>query len=135
MHVRDWIYVEDHARALLLLAEAGIAGETSLVGGNGERTNLEVVHTICDLIDEMRPDASKAPRRTLINHVTDRPGHDRRYAIDCTKIEKELKWLPQESFDTGLEKTIDWYLQNKAWVQCVQSGEYQQWMAQQYEKR
>ena len=97
--------------------------------------NIDVVQMMCDKLDRRIPDKKLGSRRKLITMVKDRPGHDRRYAIDCTKIEKELNWQPQESFETGLEKTIDWYLQNKAWVKRVQSGQYRQWIKQQYEER
>ena len=114
---------------------AGRIGETYNVGGRCEMQNIDVVEKLCDILDRKVPDQKIGSRRQLITFVRDRPGHDRRYAIDCAKIEKELGWQPQESFDTGLEKTIDWYLQNEAWVKRVQSGEYQQWMAQQYATR
>jgi dTDP-glucose 4,6-dehydratase len=124
-NVRDWLYVEDHARALLLIAAKGRPGETYNVGGRNERTNLEVVEAICDAVDQLRPAA--APRRSLISFVDDRPGHDHRYAIDATKLEKELGWRAQENFDTGLTKTIAWYLENESWWgplrKTVYSGE------------
>ena len=134
-NVRDWLYVEDHCRAIWRVIRAGRFGETYNVGGRCEMQNIDVVEKLCDILDRKVPDQKIGSRRQLITFVRDRPGHDRRYAIDCAKIEKELGWQPQESFDTGLEKTIDWYLQNKAWVKRVQSGEYQQWMAQQYATR
>jgi dTDP-glucose 4,6-dehydratase len=114
-NVRDWLYVEDHARALDRVASDGKPGETYLIGGRAERTNLQVVEAICDLLDERRPRSNGEPYRNLISFVTDRPGHDRRYAIDPAKIERELGWRPQECFETGLGKTIDWYLANEEW--------------------
>jgi len=113
-NVRDWLHVEDHARALHLIATQGVPGESYNVGGRNERTNLEVVEAICDVLDELRPIAGQR-RRDLITFVADRPGHDARYAIDATKLETELGWKAQETFDTGLRKTIQWYLDNEAW--------------------
>ena len=113
--VRDWLFVEDHARALLKVLEKGIVGETYNIGGHNERTNLEVVNTICALLDELEP--SDAPYSDLIAFVTDRPGHDLRYAIDASKIERELGWVPEETFESGLRKTVEWYLANKDWWQ------------------
>jgi len=121
-NVRDWLQVEDHARALLTVLERGSPGETYNVGGRGERTNLQVVHAICELMDMLRPGG--APHADLIEFVTDRPGHDFRYAIDPTKIEEELGWRPQESFETGLEKTVRWYLENREWWERIRSGKY-----------
>jgi dTDP-glucose 4,6-dehydratase len=112
-NIRDWLYVEDHARALQLICEAGRPGQTYNVGGRNERTNLQVVQKVCDLIDELAP--ADRPRRELITFVTDRPGHDHRYAIDASKLEKELGWRAQENFETGLRKTVEWYLANRAW--------------------
>jgi len=112
-NVRDWLFVEDHARALLLIARKGQPGETYNVGGRNERTNLQVVEAICDELDRVMP--ADAPRRNLITFVKDRPGHDHRYAIDATKLERELGWKAQENFETGLAKTIRWYLDNEAW--------------------
>jgi len=114
-NVRDWLYVEDHAKALALIVEKGRPGEKYNVGGRNERTNLHVVNTICDLIDELEPTRSGLSRRQLITFVTDRPGHDHRYAIDASKLERELGWRAQETFETGLRKTVRWYLDNKAW--------------------
>jgi dTDP-glucose 4,6-dehydratase len=114
-NVRDWLYVEDHARALDCVASGGVPGETYLIGGRAERTNLQVVEAICDLLDERRPRANGEPYRNLITFVTDRPGHDRRYAIDPSKIERELGWRRQERFESGLAKTIDWFLANEEW--------------------
>jgi dTDP-glucose 4,6-dehydratase len=115
LNIRDWLYVDDHARALLLVVQRGALGEKYNIGGLNERTNLDVVHTICDTIDRLDPGASA--RRDLITYVTDRPGHDARYAIDASKIERELGWKPLETFETGMEKTITWYLENEQWWQ------------------
>lgn len=112
-NIRDWLYVEDHARALYMVATAGRLGHKYNVGGKNERTNLDVVHTICDTVDELRP--GKRSRRELITHVADRPGHDQRYAIDATKLTAELGWRANETFDTGLRRTVEWYLQNEHW--------------------
>jgi dTDP-glucose 4,6-dehydratase len=132
-NVRDWLYVEDHARALRLVLEHGRPGETYCVGGRAERSNLEVVEALCAILDGLRPQG--APHRRLLKFVPDRPGHDRRYAIDCGKIERELGWRSQESFDSGLRRTVSWYLDNPAWVQGVTSGEYRKWIATNYAKR
>lgn len=132
-NVRDWLYVDDHARALRLVLERGVPGQTYNIGGNAERRNLEVVERICAILDARRP--SSAPHARLIEFVRDRPGHDRRYAIDSRKIERELGWTPQETFDSGLIKTVDWYLGNADWVRCVQSGEYQRWIERNYTAR
>ena len=120
-NVRDWLYVEDHARALVTIATKGLIGETYNVGGWNERSNLDVVHAICDLVDEM---TGRCGSRRLLSFVTDRPGHDRRYAIDATKIKRELGWTPQESFDTGLRKTVRWYIDNPQWWSRIRSGVY-----------
>ncbi len=121
-NVRDWLYVEDHAAALMLVAQKGVVGESYNVGGRNEKKNIEVVHTLCDILDELRPRAGSY--RDLISFVTDRPGHDMRYAIDCTKIERELGWTPSETFETGLRKTVQWYLDNEAWWQAIRSSNY-----------
>ncbi|CAA9246611.1 MAG: dTDP-glucose 4,6-dehydratase [uncultured Craurococcus sp.] len=121
-NIRDWLHVEDHARALVAVVEHGRVGETYCIGGRAERRNLEVVQTICDLLDERRPDA--APRRGLIRFVADRPGHDQRYAIDCGKIERELGWRQQQSFETGIAATIDWYLANEWWWRPLRDKKY-----------
>jgi dTDP-glucose 4,6-dehydratase len=122
-NVRDWLYVEDHAAALLLAAERGRVGESYCIGGHNEHTNLDVVQRICALVDERVPDAA-GPRERLITFVRDRPGHDQRYAIDAGKIERELGWRPRESFETGLARTVDWYLANRTWWERVRSGVY-----------
>ncbi len=123
-NVRDWLFVEDHARALELVATRGRVGESYNVGGRAERTNLNVVETICDLLDRKRPLASGRSRRELITFVTDRPGHDRRYAIDPSKIERDLGWFQRESFESGLSKTIDWYLENEWWWRPIREQKY-----------
>jgi dTDP-glucose 4,6-dehydratase len=117
-NVRDWLYVEDHAKALSLVLERGAVGETYNVGGRNERTNLHVVEAICDLLDRIAP-AFDGPRRRLISFVTDRPGHDRRYAIDASKLERELGWRAEENFETGIEKTVRWYVEQRAWWQAI----------------
>lgn len=133
-NVRDWLYVEDHARALRLVLERGTVGETYNIGGLAERSNLEVVQAICGILDRLRPDSEGGYER-LITFVEDRPGHDLRYAIDASKMEQELGWRPQESFDTGLEKTVRWYLDNPQWVQDVRSGAYRDWLKANYGSR
>ncbi len=131
--VRDWLYVGDHCVALRRVLEAGRPGETYNIGGWNEKANLAVVHTLCDLLDELKPAATSY--REQIAFVTDRPGHDRRYAIDARKIERELGWRPAETFETGMRKTVQWYLDHQDWVRKVQSGEYQQWINTNYETR
>ena len=131
--VRDWLYVGDHCAALRRVLEAGQLGETYNIGGWNEKANLDVVHTLCDLLDELKP--SSQSYRAQIKFVTDRPGHDRRYAIDARKIERELGWKPAETFESGMRKTVQWYLDHQEWVSKVQSGEYQQWMTKNYEQR
>ncbi|MFK2900929.1 dTDP-glucose 4,6-dehydratase [Dyella jejuensis] len=124
LNIRDWLYVGDHCSAIRRVLEAGRVGETYNVGGNAERTNITVVKTICALLDERRPLADGRKRESLITYVKDRPGHDRRYAIDASKIERELGWRPSQSFESGIAKTVDWYLDNQAWVQRVLDGSY-----------
>ncbi|NTS30896.1 dTDP-glucose 4,6-dehydratase [Phyllobacterium sp. BT25] len=123
-NVRDWLYVEDHARALEAVVTKGAVGESYNIGGHNEKTNLNVVETICDILDQKRPRKGGGRYRDLITFVSDRPGHDRRYAIDASKIERDLGWTPQESFETGLAKTIDWYLANEWWWEPIRSGRY-----------
>lgn len=123
--IRDWLHVDDHARALRLVLETGKDAETYNIGGHNEKTNLEVVKTICTLLDKMVPDSPYKPHEQLITYVSDRPGHDLRYAIDADKIDKKLGWLPQETFESGIEKTIQWYLDNGEWCRHVQDGSYQ----------
>ena len=131
--VRDWLYVGDHCAALRRVLAAGQLGETYNIGGWNEKANLDVVHTLCALLDELKPAAQSY--QAQIQFVTDRPGHDRRYAIDARKIERELGWRPQETFESGMRKTVQWYLDHQDWVRKVQSGEYQQWMTKNYEQR
>lgn len=123
-NIRDWLYVEDHCTAIATVLARGTPGEVYNIGGNSEKTNLEVVHTICDTVDRLKPGLSHSPCRSLITFVTDRPGHDRRYAIDASKIERELGWTPAETFEKGLEKTVQWYLDHTTWVERVTSGKY-----------
>jgi dTDP-glucose 4,6-dehydratase len=132
--VRDWLYVGDHAGAIRTVLAGGRVGETYNVGGWNEKANLEIVHTVCALLDELRPDPA-GPHRRLITHVKDRPGHDRRYAIDARKIERELGWRPAETFETGIRKTVQWYLDHADWVANVQSGGYREWVAANYTAR
>jgi dTDP-glucose 4,6-dehydratase len=132
--VRDWLYVRDHAGALRAVLADGRVGETYNVGGWNEKTNLEIVHAVCDLLDELQPDPLGSYRR-LITHVKDRPGHDRRYAIDARKIERELGWRPTETFESGIRKTVQWYLDHPGWVADVQSGGYRDWVAANYMHR
>jgi dTDP-glucose 4,6-dehydratase len=134
-NVRDWLFVEDHCSAIRAVLERGKAGETYNVGGNSEKANIDVVTAICDLVDEMRPPAVGQPRRGLITYVQDRPGHDRRYAIDARKISGEIGWKPAEGFEGGLRKTVRWYLENEAWVASVRTGAYREWIAKNYEER
>ncbi|WP_416401515.1 dTDP-glucose 4,6-dehydratase [Alicycliphilus denitrificans] len=132
MQVRDWLYVKDHCSAIRRVLEAGRPGETYNVGGWNEKPNIEIVKTVCALLDELRPRADGQSYAAQITHVQDRPGHDRRYAIDARKIERELAWRPAETFETGIRKTVQWYLDNPQWVQQVQSGAYRDWVARQY---
>lgn len=123
--VRDWLYVEDHARALYKVVTEGEIGETYNIGGHNEKQNLEVVHALCNLLDELRPRADGISYRSLVTHVQDRPGHDLRYAIDASKIQRELGWMPEETFESGIRKTVEWYLNNQNWCRRVQDGSYQ----------
>ena len=134
-NVRDWLYVDDHARALKLVFERGVPGETYNIGGNSEKTNIEVVDQLCALLDRLRPRADGGSYREQKISVADRPGHDRRYAIDAGKIARELGWRPEESFETGLEKTVAWYLDHPEWIAHVVSGEYRSWMETNYADR
>ena len=130
--IRDWLYVKDHCSAIRRVLEAGKLGETYNVGGWNEKANLDVVHTLCAILDELKPRADDQSYATQITFVQDRPGHDRRYAIDARKLEKELGWKPQETFETGIKKTVQWYLDNQEWVNHVASGEYRNWVEKQY---
>jgi dTDP-glucose 4,6-dehydratase len=131
-NVRDWLYVGDHCEAIRLVLEKGRPGETYNIGGRCEMKNIDVVHTVCDVLDELRPRTGGGSYRDLITFVKDRPGHDRRYAVDCSKIERELGWKPKETFASGIRKTVQWYLDNQTWVQHVVSGEYRNWVDKQY---
>ena len=131
--IRDWLYVEDHARALYTVVTQGKPGETYNIGGHNEKKNLDVVHTICDLLDEIVP--KDTSYREQITYVADRPGHDRRYAIDAAKMSHELAWKPQETFESGIRKTVEWYLANTKWVENVKSGAYKTWIDQNYGAR
>ncbi len=132
LNVRDWLYVEDHCEALRLVLKAGRVGETYNIGGNCEKTNLKVVNTLCSLLDELQPASPHRPHSRLITFVKDRPGHDRRYAMNIGKIKGELGWRPRESFESGLRKTVHWDLNNPEWVASVQSGEYRRWLELHY---
>ncbi len=132
--VRDWLYVTDHCDAIALVLQSGTLGETYNIGGLNEKTNLSVVHSICEILDELVPKPG-LDRKSLITYVKDRLGHDRRYAIDCGKIDRELGWKPQESFETGIRRTIQWYLDHPDWIAAVQSGSYQTWLNQNYGDR
>ncbi len=132
MQVRDWLYVRDHCSAIRRVLQAGTVGETYNVGGWNEKPNVEIVDTVCALLDELRPKADGTSYRTQITYVKDRPGHDRRYAIDARKLERELGWKPAETFETGIRKTVQWYLDNPEWVADVQSGAYREWVSRQY---
>ena len=132
MQVRDWLYVKDHCSAIRRVLEAGTLGDVYNVGGWNEKPNIEIVKTVCALLDELRPKESGNSYSTQISYVKDRPGHDRRYAIDASKIERELGWKPAETFETGIRKTVQWYLANPEWVAHVQSGAYRDWVQTQY---
>ena len=130
--LRDWLYVKDHCSAIRRVLEAGAVGEVYNVGGWNEKPNLDIVHTVCALLDELKPRADGKPYKDQITYVTDRPGHDRRYAIDARKIEQQLGWRPAETFESGIRKTVQWYLDHPDWVANVQSGGYREWVAKQY---
>lgn len=135
LNVRDWLYVEDHCSAVRRVLDAGRPGEVYNIGGRNERTNLDVVHTICDILDLLLPRTDGRSYRKQIDHVRDRPGHDRRYAIDARKIERELGWTPDETFESGIRKTVQWYLNNQDWVHDVQTRSYAEWLTRNYERR
>ena len=132
LQVRDWLYVRDHCSAIRQVLQTGRLGETYNIGGWNEKPNIDIVNTICRLLDELRPRADGQPYASQITYVKDRPGHDRRYAIDARKIERELGWKPAETFDTGIRKTVQWYLDNPDWVANVQTGAYREWVQTQY---
>ena len=134
-NVRDWLFVGDHCSAIRMVLEQGRPGETYNIGGNSERANLDVVNTICSLLDEITPNPAIGDRQKLIQFVPDRPGHDRRYAIDASKIARELGWQPTISFEEGLRRTVQWYLENTDWVENVRTGGYREWIRQNYEER
>ena len=131
-NVRDWLYVEDHCKAIWTIMTKGLIGETYNVGGNAEMENIVIVQLICDILDEITPAKDGKPRRKLITFVADRPGHDRRYAIDFAKLNAELGWSPRESFKSGLRRTVNWYLNQKKWVENIKTGAYQSWIKEQY---
>jgi dTDP-glucose 4,6-dehydratase len=133
MQVRDWLYVKDHCSAIRRVLEGGRLGETYNVGGWNEKPNIDIVNIVCALLDELHPRADGKPYREQITYVTDRPGHDRRYAIDARKLERELGWKPAETFESGIRKTVEWYLANGEWVRNVQSGAYREWVEKQYD--
>ena len=133
-NIRDWLYVKDHCRAVWRIMQDGTRGETYNIGGRCEMANIDTVYMICDLLDAMLPGTDRSPRRNLVTFVKDRPGHDLRYAIDCRKLESELGWSPLESFETGLKKTIQWYLDHPQWTHRVKSGEYRQWVETHYNR-
>ena len=142
LNVRDWLYVTDHCDAIDSVLAHGVPGEVYNIGGLNEKTNLEIVHTLCDLLEEMAPDNPHSRNgenpegfQGLITYVKDRPGHDQRYAIDATKIERDLGWRPAETFDTGIRKTVQWYLDNLDWVKRIVSGDYRSWIEQNYQRR
>ena len=131
-NVRDWLFVEDHCRAIRAVLSRGRVGETYNIGGRSEKTNLQIVDSICELLDELRPNDPVVPHNKLVTFVKDRPGHDRRYAIDARKIESELNWKPLETFESGTHKTVRWYLEHEDWIRDVTSGSYRQWIARHY---
>jgi len=133
--IRDWLYVKDHCSAIRKVLEAGVIGETYNIGGWNEKPNIDIVNIICNLLNELRPKADGNSYSEQITYVTDRPGHDRRYAIDASKIERELGWKPAETFETGIRKTVQWYLENQEWVANVQSGAYREWLDKNYTER
>ncbi|MBU1980222.1 MAG: GDP-mannose 4,6-dehydratase, partial [Gammaproteobacteria bacterium] len=135
LNIRDWLYVGDHCEAIRVVLAKGRLGETYNIGGNNEKTNLEVINAVCAILDELRPDSPVTPHASLITFVKDRPGHDQRYAIDARKIQRELSWHPKESFETGFRKTVNWYLDHQDWVQNIVSGEYQKWVTTNYQTR
>lgn len=134
-NIRDWLFVDDHCDALWRILENGVPGETYNIGGNCEMANIDVVNAVCERLDELRPDSPSVPHSGLIEFVSDRPGHDRRYAIDASKLREQLGWQPGEDFESGLRKTVDWYLDNTEWIEQVTSGEYRNWIDRNYGQR
>jgi len=134
-NIRDWLYVADHCAALRLALHEGVPGETYNIGGKNEVANIDVANSLCEILDELRPTASVLPHKNLIRFVDDRPGHDRRYAVDTSKIERELGWQPRESFETGLKKTVRWYLDNTVWLDNVSGRTYEDWVGKNYGQR
>jgi dTDP-glucose 4,6-dehydratase len=134
-NVRDWLFVSDHCEAMRTVLAKGTVGETYNIGGHAEKPNLEIVNMICDILDELRLGDPIVPRRNLIIFVKDRPGHDRRYAMDTRKIERDLGWKPRESFESGIRKTVQWYLANEEWIRAVTSGQYREWIERQYSSK
>ncbi len=135
LNIRDWLYVKDHYRAIVAALDRGRPGEAYNIGGNSEKTNLQIVKAICTILDELRPNPGIGKHETLITYVKDRPGHDRRYAINATKAKRELNWNPEQEFDAGLRKTVEWYVGNMEWVLSVTSGEYRKWIDRNYNER
>lgn len=134
-NIRDWLYVDDHCDALWRILEDGMPGETYNIGGNCEMANIDLVRSVCQLLDEVRPDSASVPHADLIEFVSDRPGHDRRYAIDASRMREQLGWRPREDFESGLRKSVDWYLENDEWIEQVASGEYRNWIEKNYRMR
>lgn len=134
-NIRDWLFVDDHCDALWRILENGVQGETYNIGGNCEMANIDVVNAVCERLDELRPDSPSVPHSGLIEFVSDRPGHDRRYAMDASKLREQLGWQPGEDFESGLRKTVDWYLENAEWIEQVTSGEYRNWIDRNYGQR
>ncbi len=134
-NIRDWLYVTDHCASLRLILRKGKLGETYNIGGNNEMTNIDVAKCLCDILDRLDPHSKSAPHASLIEFVTDRPGHDQRYAVDTSKIEEELGWQPKESFLSGLEKTVRWYLRNGVWIEKLTGGDYEEWISMNYSQR
>jgi dTDP-glucose 4,6-dehydratase len=134
-NVRDWLYVEDHCEAISVILERGKPGETYNVGGSSEKQNVDVVNVICDVLDDLLPGSNFRPHRSLIKFVSDRPGHDRRYAINANKLRGELGWYPRETFETGIRKTVKWYLEHRDWLNSVLTGAYKDWVMMQYAAR